>query len=164
MQHTHIFLKVEAATLDLTEFQMNTLRTLSPAESSQLGLTTNPNSNSIHCTFKKRKGEVDHRAIPLPKVSVTQPKSRSLAIIIGDPGVVRVTDPLKKSWYMELDGASIIGKCFEFMRRDTVKRGDPSAGYVAALRLKEGLNDAPPGTFIRIPIELVCAAERISEY
>ena len=158
MNRVHLYLRVKESVLTLTEFQVLSLHTLTPPEPSRLQLPDRP--HTVNCTYKRRKGEVTYRAIPTSEVSVSQPRMKSIAIIVKDPGSILATDPSNKRWSKMVDGNLAIGKCFDFLKRDLANREQPSAGHVAALRVREPFHKSiPVGKFVRVPIDFVCRAE-----
>ena len=88
---------------------------------------------------------------------------RSITLVVRNPGVVWASDPKKRTWGENANGDTVVGKCFDFLKKDTVDCNKSNAGFVAALRVREQfVEHIPVGSFIRVPIESVCGAEYIS--
>ena len=160
MEQVHLFLKVDESVLTIRDIQKTSLHTLTPEECSNMGIQIEP--NFVQCRYKRRKGGVEYKAIPVSAAQVSQLRIRSIAIVVRNPGVVWALDQKRRTWGENANGDTVIGKCFDFLKKDFADRNRPKTGFVAALRVREQFVDhIPIGSFIRIPIEYVCGAECI---
>lgn len=163
MQTVNLFIRLGDGIMAVSEYQVLSMHTLTPTQYQRLGFEHIP--GSIHCRYRRRKGELDHATIPISnEVRVAQPRMRGLAMVIKNPGDVRVSNPQNKKWKGDLDGSTIIGRLFKFLKKDLTDRENRSSGFVAALQLREDIGDNPSGSFFRVPIDFVCGAEISGEY
>ena len=156
-----MFLRVDESVFTIRDIQKTSLHTLTPEECVGKGITTDP--NFVQCTYKWHKGGVEYKAIPVSVVQVSQPQMRSITLVVRNPGVVWASDPKKRTWGENANGDTVVGKCFDFLKKDIADCNKPNTGFVAALRVREQfVEHIPVGSFIRVPIESVCGAEYIS--
>ena len=163
MRTLNIFLRLGEGIMAVSEYQVLSMHMLTPTQFQHIGVFDTP--GSIHCRYRHRKGELDHMTIPISNdIHVAQPRMRGLAMVVKDPGTIKVTNPQNKKWSGELVGSTIIGKLFKFLKKDLANRENRSDGFVAALQLRESIGDVPSGSFLRVPIDFVCGVEIAGDY
>ena len=95
MQTVNLFIRLGDGIMAVLEYQVLSMHTLTLTQYQHLGFKHIP--GSIHCCYRCWKGELDHVTIPISnEVHVAQPRMRGLAMVIKNPGDVRVSNPQNK--------------------------------------------------------------------
>ena len=131
MQQVHLFLKIDESVLTIRNIQKTLLHTLTPEECLNMGIQIE--SNFVQCRYKRCKGGIEYKAIPVSAVQVSQLRMQSVTVVVRNPGTVWALDPKKRTWGENANGDTVVGKCFDFLKKDIADHNKPNTGFVAAL-------------------------------
>ena len=138
--------------------QKTSIKTMFPAEVQTAGL--NPLLHETACEFKRTRGDPGQQCFPHVAIATAPPRSKHDVVAViapTEPVKVSIREDLSLSVY--LAGETLVGRIFTFVKTERKQRGNPNTELIASLRLKDDIHNAPSGSYIRIPVQYVCAID-----